>query len=74
MRMYRSVKFQHKKEQTYLPWNILCTHGLGIRDFIPGRGKRFFSSSKHPEQLWGPPSLLFNVYKGTFFGGKVVEV
>jgi len=28
-----------------------------------GRDKRFFSSQKHPDQLWGPPSLL---YKGTW--------
>jgi hypothetical protein len=25
---------------------------------IPGRVKRFFASSKCPDQLWGPPSLL----------------
>jgi len=45
-----------------------------IRDSIPGKGKRFFSSSKHPDQLWGPPSLLFSGYQGSFSGGKVVEV
>jgi len=26
----------------------------------PGRHKRYFSSPKHPDWLWGPPSLLFS--------------
>ena len=30
----------------------------------PGKGKRFFSSSKYPHRLWGPPSLLLNGYRG----------
>jgi len=30
---------------------------------IPGRG-RIFSSRKHPEQLWGLSSFLFNKYLG----------
>jgi len=25
--------------------------------------KRLFSSPEHPDQPWGPPSLLFNGYK-----------
>jgi hypothetical protein len=25
-----------------------------------------------PERLWGPPSLLFNGYQGSFPGGKAV--
>jgi len=29
-----------------------------------------FSSSPCPERLWGPPSLLFNGYGGSFSGGK----
>jgi hypothetical protein len=28
--------------------------------------KRFFSSPKHPDELWNPPRLLFNVYLGYF--------
>jgi hypothetical protein len=32
---------------------------------IPGRSKRFFSSPKHPVQLWGSPSLLPNECQGT---------
>jgi hypothetical protein len=29
---------------------------------IPGRNKRTFSCSKHPDWLWGPLSLLFSGY------------
>ena len=28
--------------------------------------KRFFNSPKRPDRLWGPPSLLFNGYRGSF--------
>jgi len=28
--------------------------------------RRFFFSPKHPDQLWGPPSFLFNGYIGSF--------
>jgi hypothetical protein len=31
-----------------------------------GTVKRFFSSPEHPDRLWGPPSLLFNGYRGYF--------
>jgi len=30
----------------------------------PSRGKGFLSSPKYPDRLWGPPSLLFNPYRG----------
>jgi len=33
--------------------NLVLTHG---------RGKKFFSSLKHPHLLWDPPSLLFSDY------------
>jgi hypothetical protein len=42
--------------------------GLGDRDSIPGRGKRFSSIPKSPERLWGPHSLLFNEYRRLFPG------
>jgi hypothetical protein len=29
-------------------------------------GKRFIFCSKHPGQLWGPPSLIFSRYQGCF--------
>jgi len=38
---------------------------------IPGRGKRFSSSPKHPDQLRDPPSLLFSGYRQSLsLGGK----
>ena len=37
---------------------------------IPGSSYRFFSSPKHPDQLWGPPSLLISV-RGSLSRGKV---
>lgn len=30
-----------------------------------GRGKRFFTSPKRPDPLWGPPSFVLNVYPRT---------
>jgi hypothetical protein len=33
-------------------------------------GWEFFSSSSPPDRLWGPPSLLINVYRRSFPGGK----
>jgi len=29
------------------------------------QSKRFFSSPKHPDKLWGPQSLLVNGYRGS---------
>ena len=34
------------------------------------RDNKFFYSPKCPEQLWGPPSLVFNGYRGYFLGIK----
>ena len=36
----------------------------------PGTVKRVFSFPKLPDRLWGPPSLLFSEYKGSFSGLK----
>jgi hypothetical protein len=36
---------------------------------IPDRSKGF-SSNLCPDRLWGPPSLLYNGYRGPFPGGK----
>jgi hypothetical protein len=38
----------------------------GSRVRFQGRGWEFFSSPPRPERLWGPPSLLYNGYKGFF--------
>jgi hypothetical protein len=39
----------------------------GIK-FIKRTKKGFFSSLLHPDQLWGPSSLLFNGYQGLSSG------
>jgi len=39
----------------------------------PNRDKRLFSSPKHPEWYWSPPSLLFTRHLGLFSGGKVAR-
>jgi hypothetical protein len=45
-------------------------YGLGIQGRIPGRAKKFFSYSQHPDLLWSLPSLLYDGYRGSFLGGK----
>jgi hypothetical protein len=42
--------------------SITMGYGLDGWGSIPGRAKRFFSTPQHPDQLWGPPSLLLNGY------------
>ena len=52
----------------------LCTRYSGedtCRSSSPGRGKLFFSPPKIPDRFWGPPSLLFNGYRGSFPGVKL---
>jgi hypothetical protein len=41
-------------------------YGLDGRGSIPGRGKKFCSAPQLPGRLWGPPSLLFDGYRGLF--------
>jgi hypothetical protein len=33
-------------------------------------GSRIFTSPYHPDRFWGPPNLLYNGYRGLFFGCK----
>jgi hypothetical protein len=45
----------------------LDVRGVGVR--VPV-GPIIFSSSRRPDRLWGPPSLLSNGYRGPFAGVK----
>jgi hypothetical protein len=42
--------------------------GLG-----PGRGPRLFSSPKHLDMPWGPPSLHSIEYRGFFYRAKAAR-
>jgi hypothetical protein len=50
-------------------WLRLLAGPLGKFDLVPGRGSRFISSPKHPDHLWGSPSILFSVYQELFSPG-----
>lgn len=54
----------------YALCNIWKAGQLKYRGSIPSTG-RFVFSSKRPEQLWSPGSLLFPGQQGSFLGGKV---
>jgi hypothetical protein len=45
----------------------LDDRGVGVR--VPV-GSSIFSSPRRPDRLWDPPSLLSNVYRGSFLGDK----
>jgi hypothetical protein len=52
--------------------SIVSDYGLddrAIRVRSPA-GAKDFSCSLCPDRLWGPPSLLYNGYRGPFPGGK----
>jgi hypothetical protein len=42
--------------------SVFPTQQQRNRGSSPGRRNRFFSSPKHPDRRWYPPSLLFNGY------------
>jgi hypothetical protein len=45
---------------------ITLVNKLRIIIIAHGGGWEFFSSPPRPDQLWGPSSLLFNMYQGLF--------
>jgi hypothetical protein len=45
---------------------IVSDYGLDDRGSIPGRVKGFILYPLCPDRLWGPPSLLYNGYRGSF--------
>jgi hypothetical protein len=47
--------------------SIMSNYGLDNRGSIRDRGREFFFSPLHPDQLWGPPSHLYNGYGGGSF-------
>jgi hypothetical protein len=54
------------------PLSSLNTYSMGwtVQGSNPDMSKRFFSSPKCPDWLWGLPSLLFNEYWGSLLGVK----
>jgi hypothetical protein len=46
----------------------LWATGWMIRGSSPGQGWKFLSSPPRPDRLYGPPSLLSNVYQGLSLG------
>jgi hypothetical protein len=61
-----------QKNFVFLPYilvGIATGYGLDGQGSIPGRCKRFFSSSQRPDRLWGLPSPLSIGYQGRFTQG-----
>jgi hypothetical protein len=75
------ICFTKIKSRTVVPLKVTChtrrrsqgssfsigsDYGLDGRGSIADRGRGFFFSSLHPDNLWGPPSPLYNGYWGLF--------
>jgi hypothetical protein len=62
----RSVLEYILKHQPPRSWDNLVIIGTRLQAGQKGRNpymhKKLFSSLKTPDQLWGPPTLLFNGY------------
>jgi hypothetical protein len=54
--------------------SIVSDYGLDDRAIevrSPAEAKGFFLYPLCPDRLWGPPSLLYNGYRGSYPGGKI---
>jgi hypothetical protein len=50
-------------------WCLTTGWTTGRSGFDPRQGQRIFLYPLCPDQLWGPPSLLYNGYRGSFHRG-----
>lgn len=48
-------------------------YGPGGSEFEPSGVKEFCLLNSRRDRLWGPPSLLYNWYRGAFLGGQVAS-
>jgi hypothetical protein len=65
-KLYTSKTCGQKLECRVSSGSIVSDYGLDDRGSFPGRGKGFFLCPMCPDRLWGPPSLLYNGYRGSF--------
>ena len=72
MRGYRKLVYSKKPKQCRQSSDQAT--GWLVWDSNPGRDKRCFSSPKAPDQLWGPPTLLLNVFQGSCLEVKWPEI
>jgi hypothetical protein len=64
-----TLHYIHKspsRHSQYMDWSSAWM----VQGSNPGGEKRFLSSPKRPDRLWGPPSLIFSRYRGSFPGVK----
>jgi hypothetical protein len=58
------LMYVHAKRGRDSSDGIEMGYGLDGRGSIPGKGKRFFSTSQHLDRIWGSPGLLYIGYWG----------
>jgi hypothetical protein len=59
----KSNKLYRALEKNCSSASVVSEYRLDDRGSIPNRGKWFFFLPLCPDQLWGPPSLLSNLYQ-----------